>query len=380
MRIALFDHVVSVRSPAGSCDVRVLEALRDEHDITVFASELAPTLIHGSVHHVALRSVRRPALAAFLVYLVRAWACYKRRWRRGDEFDLIHATDCSFPYADVCYAHFCHRAYLSEVWPLVRGRLTPRAVHSWLTHAVRALIEARLARGARVIVVPSEGLAREVMRVYPNAARKVCVIRNTVDVERYERPRAFDRDAVRERMRTAEIHTAFVFVALGHFERKGLPILLRALATDELAQARVWVIGGERGLVASYVAAAERMGLRDRVQFAGRTDDVRPFLWSADAFISPSHYEAFSLGLLEAAAAGLPLLATRISGSEELLENDVNGLELEPTVDGVRTGLVRFVSLDTARRNAMGLAARESVEPLRPERFAEAWRSLYASL
>jgi hypothetical protein len=41
MKIALFDYVVSARSPAGSCDVRVLQALREEHDVTVVTSELA---------------------------------------------------------------------------------------------------------------------------------------------------------------------------------------------------------------------------------------------------------------------------------------------------------------------------------------------------
>ena len=62
------------------------------------------------------------------------------------------------------------------------------------------------------------------------------------------------------------------------------------------------MVGGEPGLVASYRTMAERLGVAEKVAFVGRTDDVRPFLWSADAFISPSHYEAFSAALLEASA------------------------------------------------------------------------------
>jgi glycosyltransferase involved in cell wall biosynthesis len=103
-------------------------------------------------------------------------------------------------------------------------------------------------------------------------------------------------------------------------------------------------------------------------------------LWSADAFVAPSHYEAFSLGLLEAAAAGLPLIATRISGSEELLEDGVNGFEIQATPRGVHAGLRRFAVLDPVAREALGRVARERVEPLRPERFATAWCELYASL
>ena len=171
-----------------------------------------------------------------------------------------------------------------------------------------------------------------------------------------------------------------MFVALGHFERKGLPLLLEALTTPGLGRARLWVVGGESGLVRAYDVLASRLGISDKVTFVGRTNDVRPFLWAADAFVAPSHYEAFYLGLLEAAAAGLPLIATRISGPRSWLEDAVNGIEVERTGPGVATALDRFMTLDTPRRREMGWAARRSVEPLRPEHFSAAWRSLYGRL
>jgi glycosyltransferase involved in cell wall biosynthesis len=380
MKIALFDQVLSSRSPAGTCDVRVLEALREEHELTVFASELGLSGPGSPIRLVTVPTVRRPALASFLVYFARSCAAYGRLRRHGVRFDLVQVTDCAFPTADVCYAHFCHRAFLAEVWPQLSRRLTPRGVHSWANHAARALIEARLVRRARVVVVPSDGLRRDMARTYPEVANKVTVIRNTVDLAEFERPKGFDRRPLREGLQTGESDVAFVFVALGHFERKGLPMLLEALGSPELGRARVWVVGGEPGLVASYTAAADQLGIAEKVRFVGRASDVRPFLWSSDAFVAPSHYEAFSLGLLEAAAAGLPLIATRISGSEELLEDGVNGFEVPRTAAGVLGGLRRFLALDVGRREAMGLAARASVEPLRPEAFADAWRGLYASL
>src|SRR5437870_2883943 len=125
MKIALFDHVVSSESPAGSCDLRVLGALRDEHEFTVFASEFTLPGDGRAVTHVTVPSVRRPALASFLVYFVRACVAYGLLRLRGTRFELVQATDCALPTADVCYAHFCHRAFLSEVWPQVRRRITP---------------------------------------------------------------------------------------------------------------------------------------------------------------------------------------------------------------------------------------------------------------
>jgi glycosyltransferase involved in cell wall biosynthesis len=360
----------------------VLEALSDEHEITVFASELdIPDGGSRTIKQIALPTVRHPALASFLLYLARAHISYVRLRLRGGRFDLIQATDCCFPVADISYAHLCHRTFLAEVWPRVRTRISARTIHTWANHKVRALIEARLVRSARVIVVPSAGLERDLARAYPGVEAKVTVIPNTVDLDGFRPPIDFDPREVRERMNTDERGTAFVFVALGHFERKGLPVLLEALSrkTPALEQARLWVVGGEPGLVAAYQARARELGVGGKVAFAGKTDDVRPFLWSADAYIAPSHYEAFSLALLEAAAAGLPLITTRISGSEELLEDGVNGLEIEASPASVSAGIRRFLDLDATRREAMRRAARESVEPLRPERFAAAWRELYAS-
>jgi glycosyltransferase involved in cell wall biosynthesis len=383
MRIALFNYVIAPHSGPGSRDVEVLDQLRAEHEFTVFASKLVlPGGGSDGIAYVAVRTIPRPAFPSFLLYLARACLTYARRRLGGNRFDLIHVTDASFPAGDICYAHFCHRAYLKEVWPRVRTRITPRVVNNWASHAVRGVIERRLVRRVRVIVVPSEGLGRDFVRIYPRVAQKITVIPNTVDIEHFRPPDGFDRRGFRRRMDTAEGHTAFVFVALGHFERKGLPVLLEALATDEpeLEHARLWVVGGQPGLVAAYRERAQQLGVAGKVRFAGRTDDVRPFLWSADAFVLPSHYEAFSAALLEAAAAGLPAIATRVSGSEEVLRDGVNGFEVDLSVGGIAAGLRRFLELDAGGREAMRHAARESVAPLGPERFISGWRALYGSL
>jgi glycosyltransferase involved in cell wall biosynthesis len=383
MRIAVFNYVIAPHSGPGSRDVEVLEQLRAEHEFTVFASKLVlPDGGSDGIAHMAVRTIPRPAFPSFLLYFAGACVSYARSKLGGRRFDLLHVTDASFPVGDICYAHFCHRGYLKEVWPRVRTRITPRVVNNWASHTVRAVIERGLVRRARVIVVPSAGLGRDFARIYPDVEDKVTVIPNTVDVAHFCQPDGFDRSEIRRRMETDDAHSAFVFVALGHFERKGLPTLLEALATDDpaLERARLWVVGGEAGLVAAYRERTQQLGIADRVSFAGRTDDVRPFLWSADAFVLPSHYEAFSAALLEAAAAGLPAIATRISGSEEVLRDGVNGFEVDLSAAAIAAGLRRFLELDARERDAMRNAARESVSPLGPERFISEWRALYASL
>jgi glycosyltransferase involved in cell wall biosynthesis len=81
---------------------------------------------------------------------------------------------------------------------------------------------------------------------------------------------------------------------------------------------------------------------------------------AADAFVLPSAYETFSLATYEAAACGLPLLATRVGGVRDLLEPGVNGYFVESDPHDVARGLRALE--DPAVRSRMGAAARRAAE------------------
>jgi UDP-glucose:(heptosyl)LPS alpha-1,3-glucosyltransferase len=111
-----------------------------------------------------------------------------------------------------------------------------------------------------------------------------------------------------------------VFVG-GDWERKGLRHAIEAL---ELAPSwRLLVVGD--GDVKRYRAIARTSGVEAKVRFEGRQSDVARLYAAGDAFVLPTAYEAFPLVSLEAAAAGLPLLISRVNGVEELLEPGRNG-------------------------------------------------------
>jgi glycosyltransferase involved in cell wall biosynthesis len=75
---------------------------------------------------------------------------------------------------------------------------------------------------------------------------------------------------------------------------------------------------------------AEQLGLEDRVHFLGYQDDVTPLLQSLDIFVQPSRSEALSLSMLEAMAAGTPVVAARTGGIPEVIEHGTNGLLFDP--------------------------------------------------
>jgi glycosyltransferase involved in cell wall biosynthesis len=99
--------------------------------------------------------------------------------------------------------------------------------------------------------------------------------------------------------------------------QKGLDVLLDAFAT--LPPPDRLVIVGEGGLRSALDARITRLGLAGRVRLAGARADVPAVLAAADLFVLPSRWEGFGLVLLEAMAAGTPIVATRVSAIPEVL-------------------------------------------------------------
>jgi glycosyltransferase involved in cell wall biosynthesis len=203
------------------------------------------------------------------------------------------------------------------------------------------------------------------MVAYPKlVSGKIRVIPNPVDIGPLPRSRCSVDDTLQ-----------LSFCALGNFERKGLRIVLEALALIPDLNVRLTVIGGTAGEIRDY----ERLALGNNVRFMGFQSDVRPYLLASDAFVFPSAYEIFPLVCLQAAAAGLPLLVTRLSGVEEFMRDGETGWVIERTAESVAAAIVQAAS-DRPRLRAMGLEARKQVEPYSETEFRRRWRELIERL
>ena len=120
------------------------------------------------------------------------------------------------------------------------------------------------------------------------------------------------------------------------------------------------------------------MQARDRLHAVGRSAEPELYMAAADLLCLPSYREGFGLSLLEAAATGLPVLATRIYGIVDAVEDQETGL-LVPTRDSAALAhaLDRLVG-DAALRTRLGRAGRERAERVfSKEMMQVAWRGLY---
>jgi glycosyltransferase involved in cell wall biosynthesis len=146
---------------------------------------------------------------------------------------------------------------------------------------------------------------------------------------------------------------------------KGLPLLLEAFARLQARHPTLTLaIAGDGPERPALEAQAQRLGIAPRVEFLGyrSSDHVRALLQESDVFVLPSFAEGVPVVLMEAMASGVPVVATRVAGVSELVEDGVSGFVVPP---GDADALERAIStlLEDARLRArFGAAGRATVE------------------
>jgi glycosyltransferase involved in cell wall biosynthesis len=177
--------------------------------------------------------------------------------------------------------------------------------------------------------------------------------------------------------RPAELPRAPHYVAVGRLARqKNFPLLLRAFArlSDPAARLTILGEGGERGKLERL---ARELGIADRLALPGHVSDPLPYLAKASAFVLSSDYEGVPAVVIEALAAGLPLVATRCSVSlPGLLGEGQFGQLVDP---GDETGFAKAMA-DVLAMPFDPAAARAYAAPFRIALAASRYRDLFAKL
>lgn len=311
----------------------------------------------------------RPFLLAYPWFLL-AGSIAVRRWRRG----VVQATGAIvLNQVDAISVHYCHQAGVATP-----SRTTPvTRVYIRVVAALNRVCERlcyELNRSA-VFVCVSDGVADEMRRHYPAAADRVMTIHNGVDTDSFTPgSRAGEAAEMRARLGIAPERLTAAFVG-SEWERKGLEPAIRALA-----QAPDWdlVVAGA-GDRERYEHLAASLGVAGAVHWLGVSRDVPLVLAMADALVFPTAYEAFPLVALEAAASGLPILATPVNGVRELIEDGLSGLLIERDPSSIAAGLGRLAA-DPALRERIGAAARQAVLQFSWDRMVQRHHELYQRL
>lgn len=206
-------------------------------------------------------------------------------------------------------------------------------------------------------------------------------IYNGVDKQRFHPPVDARRELLPERFRD----NCFVVGSVGRMVGvKDYPTLVRAFIDAALqpggARLRL-VIVGDGGMRAECQRLLDEAGVSDRAWLTGERKDIPDLMRTFDLFVLPSLGEGISNTILEAMSCGLPIVATAVGGTPELVEDRVNGRLFTPGDVVALSSHVQQYSSDAALRDGHGSASRQKIEAsFSIEAMVAAYRDTYLDL
>ncbi|WP_319525809.1 glycosyltransferase [uncultured Desulfosarcina sp.] len=276
---------------------------------------------------------------------------------REHDIDLIHSISWS-TYID---------GYLGG---LMRGFRRPRFIFAFHGKTISDLLgiphrriwaQRLLALGCDAIVAPSQQMLVDYSATFGVAQKKISLLYNGVDEKEY-----------RPRIRTEDSRAEFGFteddIVIGCVARldpvKNLPSLIRSFArvNEAVPKSRLMIVGGGDQYDQLHELVS-LLNLHDSIVLTRMRADSANCMRAMDIYILPSLYEGFSVTILEAMATAMPVLAGRVGGTPELVEDGVNGylFEIDDTQEERMAALMIRLCEDAVSRQKMGRRGRERV-------------------
>jgi UDP-glucose:(heptosyl)LPS alpha-1,3-glucosyltransferase len=216
-------------------------------------------------------------------------------------------------------------------------------------------------RSTRRIIAVSQLVRSQIENFYGVRQEHIAVVPNGVDITMFDQLRSkVDRPALRSSVGCSQDDFLVLFVG-NEFGRKGLRVVIRSVRALSDRRVRLLVVGaGDRE---RYSQFAVELGVGGNVLFLGGVPGPEDLYCAADAFVLPSLYEPFGIVVLEAMAAGVPVITSKMCGATERMNhNQVLHLEDPTSVDEV-TAALRLLKRDEHLRRTLieegGKAVRE---------------------
>jgi glycosyltransferase involved in cell wall biosynthesis len=221
----------------------------------------------------------------------------------------------------------------------------------------RALLRASLGRGERLVAVSQASYDALPVSLQQRATTVV----HGVDLSQSDSlvaRRAECRALVRSELAVDDDELLFLAVANLRPE-KGYDVLLEAAKALVDCDLPIRIAAVGRGPLRDALRTRHlELGLGDRFQFLGQRDDVLQLLAGADAFVLASHHEGLPVALMEATSVGLPIIATRVGGIPQVLEDGVDAILVPPGEPVLLAEAMKVLASDPILRDRLGRRAK----------------------
>lgn len=331
-----------------------IAALRQEFDVTLVSSGSAGDLaglLGSHVSFVPVQIERRISLARDVVALARLWRLFRK-----EKFDSVHSITPKAGLLSMLAARFAgvplrFHTFTGQIWATQRGlrRLVLKSLDRVLAmSATRLLADSH---SQRLFLIDNQIVKAAGIEVLADGSFA------GVDINRFK---ASATARLQLRAQRHILDDDIVFMFLGRLNRdKGLLDLSRAfaVAAEQNQHIHLLIVGpDEEDLEAVFSSLARHVP--GRVHRFGLVVCPEHYLAAADVFCLPSHREGFGAVIIEAAAVGLPAIASRIYGITDAVEEGVTGILHTPRSDReIADAMLLFASNGPLRRQ-MGASAR----------------------
>jgi glycosyltransferase involved in cell wall biosynthesis len=223
----------------------------------------------------------------------------------------------------------------------------------------------------------SEAAVRRYIDTGAAPAERILLVRNGIDTDRF-RPAP---DLRRRARASLGLNDEICVLAVGRLEhQKNAELLIRAFSTARKScPEAVLLLAGAGAQETILRELTDGLGLSDSVRFLGLRDDVDALMRAADVYANSSRYEGLPIVLLEAAASALPIVATEVGGTPEIvLEGKTGTLVPSENEEKFATALASLMSAPERERLALGERSREYIEATYGiENVVDQWERLY---
>lgn len=326
-RLIVIDANVIPESPSMRGWLGAFEAFACLFDVVEVWATTCSIADHPKVRWIPFRKIKPWPLQAILFEKdVRRKIRSLEQWPPSST--LVQCSGFIASAVDIRFIHFSNLLFLEEVAKRPET-LSPTFLRKILIKRTARVEEQVLKSGStQHWWVVSRRLGERLAEA-DRGNGELFLVPNSYNEEKFsEATRQKYRDVKRAEFGVGRDEILFAFSAFAHFERKGLLQAAEAiaLARETGANFKLFVFGGSTTQVKNF-----RQLLKDKeiseegIRFFGIVNEIEKMLSAADALLFPSHFEAFSLAEIEAAALGLRLYLTPHYGSEMILNDPSNG-------------------------------------------------------
>lgn len=278
----------------------------------------------------------------------------------------------------IVHNHACWYGLIAGLLVGARRVETIHNIYHWFTPPERLLYGIYCLLAHKIIAV--SGYVRDyTLHKFPFMRQdRLVVIHNGIDISQFQsRP---ESDSLRGELNIDRNDIVVGFV--GRLtEQKGVEYLLSAAADQSLRSFRLkYIIVGEGELLSTLEKKRVELGLVN-VIFTGFRRDIPRLLAMFDIFVLPSLWEGLPVGVLEASAAGCPVIATGVSGTPEIIVDGVSGYLVEPKSISHLVEKISILAADAGLRRRMGEAGKSRIaEHFTAERMVHETEKLYREI